>query len=122
MKGLLVTLFLLAAMTGPVVAESIEGTWDFTYQTPDGVRRATCDIELDGDKLTIVQPELGKLIGTYQGQKFSVVFKNYYSLELGFTADVKLEGSLSEGKISGKWVFDTYSGTFTGQRSELQDQ
>jgi hypothetical protein len=122
MRRILTALFVFVAFAGSAAAESIEGTWDFTYQTPDGARRATCDIELDGDKLTILQPGLGKLTGIYQDQKFAVVLENYYSPELGFSADIKLEGKLSEGKLSGKWEFETYSGTFSAQPADEQDQ
>jgi hypothetical protein len=122
MRRILPALFACLLTIGPLVADEIGGTWDFIYQTGDGSRRATCTIELKGGELTIVQQGLGTMEGTYKEGKFVVRLPDYYSAELGLRADVKLEGSLSEGKITGNWAFDTYSGTFSAQRSGSQNQ
>ncbi|MGW8179751.1 MAG: hypothetical protein ACWGQW_13480 [bacterium] len=91
MKRILSVFFVIAVIAGLIAAEGIVGDWDCIYQTSGGSRRATCTIELEGEKLIIVQHGLGKMVGTNQGQKFAVEFSDYYSQELGSSADLKLK-------------------------------
>jgi hypothetical protein len=115
MTRLLQLCFFLAFATCVSVASDIDGTWNFTYLTPDGELRATATLKAEGEKLIFEQGG-HEIVGSYQNGEFKVEAKDYYSGEAGYSADLILEGKLEGEEITGKWSFDVYSGTFLAKR------
>jgi hypothetical protein len=108
--------FFLAFATCASAASDIDGTWDFTYLTPEGNLRMTVTLRAEGETLIFEQNEL-EIVGTYRNSEFQVEAKDYYSGEAGYSADLILEGKFEGDEITGKWSFDVYSGTFSAKRS-----
>ena len=116
MTKLLRLCFLLTFATCLSVAEGIDGTWDFTYMTPDGDLRATATLKTDGERLIFVQN--GKeIIGSYKNGEFQIEAENYYSEEAGYSSDLILKGKVTGDEIAGEFTFDVYSGTFLAKRA-----
>jgi hypothetical protein len=98
------------------VAAGIDGTWNFTYVTPDGDLRATARLRADGEELIFVQ-DGNEIIGTYSNGEFQIEAKDYYSGQAGYSANLILKGQVAGDEITGTWTFDVYSGTFSAKRS-----
>ena len=105
----------LILIVGMAVAAGIDGTWNFTFDTEAGVREAPITLKLSGEEVTGTVGGEVPVKGTYKAGELSLKFP-YYSEEAGFTADLIIHGKLKDGRISGEWQFDQYSGTFTATR------
>ena len=110
-------LMVLAVISCSVSAGGINGTWDFVYETPEGDLRSTADLALEGEELTMEQKGMGAVKGTYKDGEFQIKVDSYYSPEAGYSAPLTLEGKFDGERISGKWEFDVYAGTFSAARS-----
>ena len=108
--------FFLTFATCVSAASEIDGTWNFTYLTPEGDLRATATLKAEGEKL-IFEQDGQEIIGSYKNSEFRIEAKDYYSGEAGYSADLILEGKLEGSEITGKWTFDVYSGTFSAKRT-----
>lgn len=107
--------FLLTAASCISAASDIDGTWDFTYVTPEGDLRATVTLKAKGEELLFEQNGQ-EVAGSYIDGEFQVEAKDYYSGEAGYSADLVLEGKVAGDMITGRWTFDVYSGSFSAKR------
>jgi hypothetical protein len=96
---------------------SIDGPWHFVINTEDGTRDAAVVIKSKGQALSGTWnganvPEMG----TFKDGMLDLSFP-YKSDELGVTDTLSLKGKLADGKLSGRWSFTQYAGTFAATQS-----
>jgi len=109
-----VTVALLAA--SPLAhASEIDGKWDVVYQTEGGTRTSDLTLTIDGEAVRALMGET-ELEGTYKDGKLELTGE-HHSSEAGYTATVKLEGRLEDGKLKGNWQWSEYASTFEATRS-----
>ena len=97
-------------------SEGIVGNWDVVWDTEGGVRTQQWTVSGEGETVTL----------EFAGNEFQGTFKDgrlefggdFYSAEAGYSAVLKVEGSLMDGKLSGKGTWDQYAMTFTATRAE----
>ena len=96
--------------------ESIAGKWHFVLNTEGGNRESEAVFIQEGTKVT---GKWGKtdVAGTFTDGDLNLAFP-MTSEEAGMTDTLTLKGKLEGGTLKGTWVFSSYSGTFTGTRSE----
>lgn len=99
-------------------ASDIDGKWDVVYQTDDGTRTSDLTLTSDGEAVKAVMGET-ELAGTYKDGLLALSGEHYAS-EAGYTATVKLEGRLEDGKLKGQWWWSEYASTFEATRSADQ--
>ncbi len=109
--------FLILAVLplSPLGAADIGGKWDMVWDTEGGVRRTVWEIRQTGEKITV---ETGgvTLQGEFKDNRFTVEGR-FYSAEAGYSATLKVSGSLEGGELKGSGSWDQYAMTFTGRRS-----
>ena len=98
-------------------AAELGGTWKMVWDTEGGIRRTDWKISQDGEALTIVTD--GQVFkGTFKDNRM-VVEGKLYSAEAGYTATLKIEGTLApDGTLNGRGTWDQYAMTFTGKRAD----
>ena len=101
-------------------AASLDGKWNFAFQTEEGVREATINLQVDGAEVKGKVLGLGEgdidVKGTCSGDEVSLAFP-YHSEEAGAKAEVKIKGKLDADTIKGGWQFDNHAGDFTAKRA-----
>jgi hypothetical protein len=122
MKTFLTTVWALISIAILSYGAGLDGRWDFTFQTEDGVREAKIALQVNGSEVT------GKVLSAAQDESIDVkgtcsegdVYLEfpYYSDEAGVKAEVKMKGKLDADSIKGGWQFDNHSGEFTAKRSQ----
>ncbi len=100
----------------PAATAEIGGKWDMVWDTEGGIRRTVWDIRQTGEQVT-VETDGTKLEGTFKDNRITVQGK-FYSAEAGYSATLKVSGSLEGGKLKGSGSWDQYAMTFTGTRSQ----
>ncbi len=110
---------------GAAAASDIDGSWLFVFDTEAGERRAAATLKLEGERVSgkvDVSDKAGgdtDITGAYSASSGEVSLSfPYYSEDAGYKAEVQMTGKLKDGKITGNWKFDVYSGTFTGSRND----
>ena len=107
---------LCACLTVILGAADISGKWNLVWDTEGGIRHGEWIIAQEGENLT-VKSEGQVLSGTLQGDKLKVSGE-FNSNEAGYSATLEVEGTLKDGKLSGRGTWDQYGMTFTATRSE----
>lgn len=113
---ILTVLALVCLLPNHAMAESLGGKWNLVWDTEGGVRHTVWNISQDGEAVSV----------TTDGQKLEGAFKDgrlelsgkFYSAEAGYSAELKIEGTLDNGQLKGKGSWDAYGMTFTGKRAE----
>jgi len=107
---------LLLALAPAALAGSLDGKWEFTFDTEVGLRTFTITLQTNGDKL-IAKIDADTLEGEFKDGKFTLR-GDYYAEEAGYTGEMLLEGALEGEKITGKGHWEDYDFTFTAKRLE----
>ena len=89
----------------------ISGKWHFVLDTEDGNRDVEAQLKLTGDQVTGIWQK-ADVKGTFRGTDLDLAFP-LTSEEAGMTATLKLKGTLTDGKLKGRWAYAEYSGDFT---------
>jgi hypothetical protein len=110
----------LAAFATTAQTAEVDGPWHFVINTDDGTRDAAVVIHSKGQALSGTWngdevPEMG----TFKDGALDLSFR-YNSDELGVTDTLSLKGKLADGKLSGRWSFTQYAGTFVATRSTAE--
>lgn len=100
-----------------LAAADISGKWSLVWDTEGGIRRTEWIVTQNGENLKVQTDDGQVLSGTMHGDELALEGK-FRSSEAGYTSTLKLEGQLSDGKLSGKGTWDQYAMTFTGTRGE----
>ncbi|MCY4535040.1 MAG: hypothetical protein OXB91_06730 [Bryobacterales bacterium] len=96
-------------------AESVAGKWNLVWDTEGGVRRTVWEVEQDGDEV-LVTTDGHKLEGTFKDGRLELSGK-FHSSEAGYSAELKVEGTLENGQLKGRGSWDAYGMTFSGERA-----
>lgn len=97
-------------------AADISGEWDLVWNTEGGVRRTVWNISQSGEKVT-VKTGGAVLEGVFKDNRITVAGE-FYAAEAGYSAPLKIEGSLEGDELKGKGSWDQYAMTFTAARSQ----
>ena len=117
-KANLLTVLALLVCLAPqsAFAEDIAGKWNLTWDTEGGIRHTVWEVKQDGEAVYV----------TSDGQQFEGTFKDgrlelsgrSYSSEAGYSAELKVEGTLENGQLKGRGSWDAYAMTFSGERAK----
>ena len=105
-----------ACLTVLLGAADISGKWNLVWDTEGGIRHGEWIITQEGENLT-VKSEGQVLSGTLRGDELKISGQ-FNSNEAGYSATLEVEGTLKDGKLSGRGTWDQYGMTFTATRSE----
>lgn len=108
----------LFALSPLAHASDIDGKWDVVYQTDGGPRTSGLTLTTDGGAVKALMGET-ELAGTYEDGLLELSGEHHAG-EAGYTATVKLEGRLVDGKLEGSWQWSEYASTFEATRSADQ--
>lgn len=107
----------IALVAVPVRAADVSGTWHMVWDTEGGIRRTDWKITQEGESIT-VESEGNVFMGTLKAGRM-VVEGRLYSAEAGYTAQLKVEGTLQkDGGLKGRGTWDQYAMTFTAERAK----
>jgi hypothetical protein len=101
---------------GVAAAEGIAGAWKFVLDTPGGIRITNADFVLDGENIS---GQWGKdnAKGTFKEGQLHLEFP-LFSDEAGSSGTMIVDGKLEGAKLTGKWQWSQYGGTFVASRPE----
>ena len=113
----LLTLLALLVCLAPqsAFAESVAGKWKLVWDTEGGIRNTVWEIKQDGDAVSVTT-DGQELEGTFKDGRLELSGK-FYSSESGYSAELKIEGTLENGQLKGKGSWDAYGMTFSGERA-----
>lgn len=113
---LLIRLFALALGLASLLGadDALTGKWTFTMDTPGGTRTQTATFSLDGEKVG-GKWDKSEVKGTFKEGQLELKFP-LESAEAGSSGTFSITGKLAEGKLTGRWAWETYGGTFTAAR------
>lgn len=118
-RSLLLAAALLAAGAGSLPsleAAEFEGKWKVVWDTEGGIRTNEWNISREGDSIKVEMND-HVLEGTVTDNR--IVFEgNYHASGAGFSAIVKVEGTLDGGVITGRGTWAEYLMTFTARRPD----
>lgn len=97
-------------------AESVAGKWNLTWDTEGGIRHTVWEVNQDGDAVSVTTDGQG-LEGTLKDGRLELSGK-FYSSEAGYSAELKVEGTLENGQLKGRGSWDAYGMTFSGERAK----
>jgi len=106
----------LLAIFSLAATEDIRGAWRFVMETPGGTRIQNVEFTLEGESVGGTWGR-DKVKGTFREGQLRLEFP-IYSDEAGATATMIVEGKLEDGKLTGKWQWSQYGGTFVASRPE----
>ena len=114
----LFTLLALLVCLAPqsAFAASVAGKWKLVWDTEGGIRHTEWQVEQDGDAVSVTT-DGQKLEGTFKDGRLELSGK-LYSSEAGYSAELKVEGTLENGQLKGRGSWDAYGMTFSGERAE----
>ena len=107
---------LLSLAPQAAFAEEVAGKWKLVWDTEGGVRHSVWDIQQNGEAVS-VETDGQKLEGTFKDGHLELSGK-FYASEAGYSAEMKVKGTLENGKLKGSGSWDAYAMTFTGERAE----
>ncbi len=113
---LLIRLFVLALGLASLLAadDALSGKWTFTMDTPGGARTQIATFSLDGDSVG-GKWDKSDVKGIFKEGQLELKFP-LESAEAGSSGTFSITGKLAEGKLTGRWAWETYGGTFTAVR------
>ena len=115
--NLLTALALLVCLAPQsALAESVAGKWNLTWDTEGGIRHTVWEVEQDGDAVSVTT-DGQDLEGTFKDGRLELSGK-FYSSEAGYSAELKVEGTLENGQLKGRGSWDAYGMTFSGERAQ----
>ncbi|MDE0125413.1 MAG: hypothetical protein OXN97_12645 [Bryobacterales bacterium] len=118
-RSFLLAAALLVAGAGSVPfleAAEFEGKWKVVSNTEGGIRTSEWNISREGDSIKV---EMNGHVfeGTVADNR--IVFEgNYHASGAGFSAIVKVEGTMDGGVITGRGTWAEYLMTFTARRPD----
>lgn len=115
MKTHRVVLLGLVLLAVTASAANVAGKWMFVFDTQVGERRIPFVINAKGAEVTGSAEENFPIAGKFEGDVLDLRFP-YFSEDAGTKADLRIRGTLEGEKITGKWRFAEYTGTFTATR------
>lgn len=98
------------------LAESIAGKWNLVWDTQGGVRHTVWDISEDGETIS-VETDGQKIEGTFKDGRLEVSGE-LHAARAGYSAEMKAEGTLVNGKLKGKGSWAGYALSFVGERDK----
>ena len=98
------------------LAESIAGKWNLVWDTQGGVRHTVWDISQDGETVS-VETDGQKIEGTFTDGRLEVSGK-LHAARAGYSAEMKAEGTLVNGRLKGKGSWAGYALSFVGERDK----
>ena len=98
------------------LAESVAGKWNLVWDTQGGVRHQVWDISQDGEAVS-VKTDGQKIEGTFRDGRLEVSGK-IHAARAGYSADLKVEGTLVNGQLKGKGSWGGYLMSFVGHRDK----
>jgi hypothetical protein len=110
---------LVCAVAGLLSAQSqttFPGVWHFVMDTQGGERQIDATFQLDGTNVT-GKWDKADVKGTFAGGKLNLAFP-LYSEEGGFSATLKIIGTLEGGELKGTWEFGEHTGTYRAKKKE----
>ncbi len=115
------TKFLQAAvcavmMTAALAAEGVSGAWRFVLDTPGGSRIQAAEFTVEGESVSGTWGR-DKVKGTFREGELHLEFP-LFSDEAGSSGTMVVDGKLDGAKLTGKWQWSQYSGTFVAARPE----
>ncbi len=99
-----------------VLAESIAGKWNLVWDTQGGVRYTVWDISQDGEVVS-VETDGQKIEGTIKDGRLEVSGK-LHAARAGYSAEMKAEATLVNGRLKGKGSWAGYALSFLGERDK----
>lgn len=114
----LFTALMLVALTAipPLFATDLGGKWKLVWDTEGGIRHTKWEIVQDGESLT-VRTDGQVLKGAVEGERIKLEGK-FHAGEAGYSSTLKVNATVSDGKLKGRGTWDQYKMTFTGTRAE----
>jgi len=115
--SIVVAALMIMGLSAPAVTQEkddISGDWVFVLDTPDGERRSSVQIQLDGENVR-GKWDSADLKGTFVNGKLDLSF-TVTSNEGGMTATLKIKGKMENGALKGDWTYGEYGGTYTAKR------
>ena len=114
MLSLLALLVCLAPQSA--FAEGVAGKWNLTWDTQGGIRQTVWEVEQDGDALSVMT-DGQKLEGTFKDGRLELSGE-IYAVRAGYSAELKVEGTLVGGQLKGKGSWGGYAMSFVGERAQ----
>ncbi|MCX6591545.1 MAG: hypothetical protein NTZ56_08480 [Acidobacteria bacterium] len=109
---LLVLALGLASLLG--ADDALAGKWAFALDTPGGQRTQVATFTLDGDNVG-GKWDKSDVKGTFKDGQLELKFP-LESAEAGSTGTFAVTGKLADGKLTGRWSWESYGGTFSAVR------
>lgn len=96
-------------------AANVAGKWMFVFTTQVGERQIPFVINAKGAEVTGTAEQNFPIEGKFEAGVLDLRFP-YFSEDAGTKAELRIRGTLEGEKITGKWRFAEYTGTFTATR------
>ena len=112
LRQLFVLVLGLATVMG--AEDALSGQWTFTMDTPGGTRTQVARFALEGENVG-GQWDKSTVKGTFKEGQLELKFP-LESVEAGSSGTFTVSGKLAEGKLTGRWSWEAYGGTFTAVR------
>jgi hypothetical protein len=112
----LIRLFVLALFVASLLGadDALSGKWTFTMDTPGGTRTQIATFSVEGDNVG-GKWDKSDVKGTFKDGQLELKFP-LESAEAGSSGTFSITGKLAEGKLTGRWSWETYGGTFNAVR------
>ncbi len=107
---------LLAALTG-ARASSLDGNWNFVFNTEDGDKQASAVLTGDGEQVSGRFADRADVKGSFSGEKLDLDFHFVYH-ESQLEGEMKMTGKVEDGKMAGNWEYAGHAGTFQATRTQ----
>ena len=94
--------------------DALSGKWTFTMDTPGGVRTQTATFTVEDGNVG-GKWDKADVKGSFKEGQLELKFP-LESAEAGSAGTFSISGKLAEGKLTGRWQWESYGGTFTAVR------
>ncbi len=103
------------AVVPALSANTLNGEWNFVFQTPDGERRVPATLQVEGSEVSGKFAEVFTIKGNYADTKLDLTIA-YIDERENLKGNLNIRGNLADGKLAGNWEFAGYTGTFQATR------
>ena len=112
----ILSMAILVLISQAAFAGEVDGKWDFVFKTEVGDRTPTMTLTTEGESVKATAGEM-ELVGAFK--EGTLELKGViYSPDAGYESTLTVTGELEGETLTGKWVWDIYTSTFTAKRAE----
>ena len=112
-----VTVCILLVALPAARASSLDGNWNFVFNTEEGDKQASGVLKVDGEQVSGRFADRADVKGIFSGETLDLNFHFVYH-EAQLEGEMKMTGKAGDGKIAGSWEYAGHAGTFQATRTQ----